>query len=191
MPLLLTPEDYRKTPWKNGNGVTEDVLLLPQGSSHEDFDIRISRAPIVDESRFSAFPGIDRTITRVGENPLSLRFEDGGEVELAHLVPYGFDSALAPNSRLSSGSSQVMNVMTRRGRWQSYVSVLHGMAHEVMDVPQAGMLFVHAVRGSCGVGAIHVADGQTLIVQGPAKAEVALSDRAACLFAIITPADSR
>lgn len=188
MPLLLTPEDYRKTPWKNGNGVTEDVLLLPKGSSHENFDIRISRAPIVDESRFSAFPGIDRTITRLGENPLSLRFADGREVELGHLAPYSFDSALAPNSLLSTGASQVMNVMTRRGRWQSHVSILHGTAHEVIDVPEAGMLVVHVVRGKCDIGVTHAGDGETLIIEGPAKTEVVLSGGSSCLTAVITPA---
>ncbi|MGB3390594.1 MAG: HutD family protein [Pseudaminobacter sp.] len=188
MMMLLTAEDYRKTPWKNGGGVTEDVLLLPDGASHEDFDIRISRAPIIDESRFSVFPGIDRTITRLGENPLTLCFADGQEIELAYLSPLSFDSALAPTSRLSAGASQVMNVMTRRGRWQADVSVLRGAAREKRRLPAGGMIVVHVVRGDCTVAARQVACGQTLVMDEGAEVEIALPEDGACLVAAISPA---
>lgn len=190
MPLLLGPENYRKTPWKNGNGVTEDILLLPHGSSHDDFDIRISRAPIVDDSRFSAFVGVDRTITRLGENPLSLRFDDREE-ELAYLVPYSFDSALTPSSRLASGPSQVMNVMTRRGRWQSQVSVLHGSATKAITCRQGDMLVAYVLHGKCGVGGSHVGTGQTLILNGPATIEMELPDRTSCLIAMLSAVAAR
>lgn len=189
--MLLTPEDYRKTPWKNGHGITEDVLLLPQGSSHEDFDIRVSRAPIVDESRFSVFPGIDRTITRLGENPLTLCFADGRETALPYLSPLSFDSALAPTSRLPAGASRVMNVMTRRGRWQADVSVLHGPASEKRDVPSGGMIVAHAAKGSCRVSGINVGEGQTLIVDDMPDVLIAMAAGTACLVAVILPGSSR
>lgn len=190
MPLLLGPEDYRKTPWKNGNGVTEDILLLPHGSSHDDFDIRISRAPIVDDSRFSAFAGIDRTITLLGENPLSLRFDDHEE-KLAYLVPYSFDSALAPRSLLASGPSQVMNVMTRRGQWQSQVSVLQGSATRAKTVQHSDILVIHVSHGKCDVSGSHVGNGQTLILDGPATIEMELPDRTSCLVAMLSPVAGR
>jgi environmental stress-induced protein Ves len=183
---LLMSQDYRRTPWKNGAGVTEDVLLLPPGSSHEDFDIRISRAPIVDESRFSMFPGIDRTITRLGENPLTLRFADGQETELAHLSPVSFDSALAPTSRLPAGASQVMNVMTRRGRWRSNVSVVRGNS-ERLQTPSGGMIVVHAAKGGCTVAGRRVAEGDTAIVDDMADALIAPDPDGASLVAVISP----
>lgn len=185
---LLTVEDYRKTPWKNGNGITEDVLLLPQGASHEDFDIRISRAPIVDESTFSSFPGVERTITRLGENPLTLRFAEGDAVALEHLVPFRFDSALAPSSCLPAGASQVMNVMTRRGRWVARVKVLRGAVKELLPVPGRGLVAVHAVSGECIVGAGHAASGQTLIARDVDSVEIAVPEESVSLVAVIEPA---
>lgn len=182
---LLTSQDYRKTPWKNGGGVTEDVLLLPPGSSHEDFEIRISRAPIVDESRFSVFHGIDRTITRLGENPLTLCFADGSETELAYLSPVSFDSALAPASRLPAGASRVMNVMTRRGRWRSTVSVLRA-DRQRQEIPSGGMVVVHAAKGSCTVAGRKVAEGDTAIVEDLVDVLVAADDDGACLVAVIS-----
>lgn len=191
MTMLLTSEDYRKTPWKNGGGVTDDVLLLPLGASHEDFDIRISRAPIVDDSRFSVFPGIDRTITRLGENPLTLCFADGQEMELPYLSPLSFDSALAPTSRLSAGASQVMNVMTRRGRWQADVAVLRGAAKEKRGVPPDGMVVAHMAKGGCRVSGIQVAEGQTLIVDDMPDVLIAMDAGSACLVAVISPESPR
>lgn len=187
---LLTSQDYRKTPWKNGRGITEDVLLLPPGSSHEDFDIRISRAPIVDESLFSVFPGIDRTITRLGENPLTLCFADGSETELAYLSPVSFDSALAPASRLPAGASRVMNVMTRRGRWRSKVSVLRENSAR-LEIPVGGMVVVHAALGACTVAGNRVAEGQTAIVDDMTNVPVAVDADSACLVAIISPDNAR
>ena len=184
---LLTEQDYRTTPWKNGRGVTEDVLLLPLGASHENFDIRISRAPIVDESQFSAFPGIDRTITRLSENPLVLRFEDGEEVALGHLSPYRFDSASAPCSQLPDGASQVMNVMTRRGRWRARVAVIDSSDGGSMPVPLGGLLVVHAVRGECSAGASRIDAGQTLIVRDVAQLDIAPGTDSVCLVAAIEP----
>lgn len=188
---LLTAEDYLKTPWKNGNGITEDVLLLPQGASHEDFDIRISRAPIVDESAFSSFPGIERTITRLGENPMVLRFADGHEVALEHLVPFCFDSTLAPSSRLPAGASQVMNVMTRQGRWAARVKVLRGAVKELLRVPGRGLVVVHAVSGGCIVSSGHAGPGQTLIASDVDEVEIALPEKSVSLVAVIEPVNSK
>ncbi len=71
---VLTVSDYTVTPWKNGGGITQDVLLLPQGASQDDFDIRVSLAPIVTEGPFSSFPGIDRHITLLTRERLELVF---------------------------------------------------------------------------------------------------------------------
>ncbi len=184
---FLTEQDYRPTPWKNGRGVTEDVLLLPQGATHENFDIRISRAPIVDESQFSPFPGIDRTITRLGENPLVLRFEDGEEVALGHLSPYRFDSASAPSSQLPGGASQVMNVMTRRGRWSARVAVVGNSDGGSMSVPLGGLLVVHAVRGECIASPGRIDAGETLIVRDVARVDIAPGRDSVCLVAAFEP----
>ncbi|GAA4127478.1 HutD family protein [Aminobacter aganoensis] len=184
---LLSEQDYRTTPWKNGKGVTQDVLLLPQGASHENFDIRISRAPIVDESQFSPFPGIDRTITRIGDNPLVLRFEDGGEVMLEHLSPYRFDSALAPFSRLPGGATQVLNVMTRRRRWDARVAVIGGADAAGMSVPSGGLLVVHVMRGECTADAGRIEAGETLVVRDVAEVDIAPGKGSACLVAVIEP----
>ncbi|UVK41840.1 HutD family protein [Mesorhizobium sp. AR07] len=184
---LLSQDAYHRTAWKNGRGVTEDVLLLPEEATHADFDIRISRAPIVDDAQFSSFPGIDRTIIRLSENPLVLSFADGSEVVLDHLAPYRFDSALSPKTRLSSGSALVMNVMTRRVRWSSTVRTLRCSVNETLCVPRGGLVAVHVVGAPCWVAALRVGPGQTLVARDAAQLEVAVPDGGDCLIAVFAP----
>jgi environmental stress-induced protein Ves len=186
---ILPEEAYRRTAWKNGRGVTEDVLMLPEGASHDDFDVRISRASIVDPAPFSAFPGIDRAITRLGENPLVLCFADGSEVALEHLAPYRFDSALMPTSRLPAGHTQVLNVMTRRGRWRNVVTAIRGNARQTLEGAGRGFGVVYAMGAGCTVAGHHVGPGQTLIMQPGVHAEMEVLSGGACLIAVIEPED--
>jgi environmental stress-induced protein Ves len=83
---VFRASDYAVVPWKNGGGVTHDVLLLPEGATQEDFDIRLSLAPIVTEGLFSSFPGIDRHITRLSRERLTLLFGQEAR-ELKRLEP--------------------------------------------------------------------------------------------------------
>ena len=46
-------------PWKNGGGVTRELLRLPAGSG-EDWTLRISVADIAADGPFSPVPGITR-----------------------------------------------------------------------------------------------------------------------------------
>jgi environmental stress-induced protein Ves len=185
---LLTQENYSSTPWKNGKGITQDVLLLPAGASHEDFDIRISISPIVGEAPFSAFPGIERTITCLSDNPVVLVFAGNSEVRLDPLMPFRFDSDLSPSTRLPAGEGRVLNVMARRGRWNAAVKILHGAVDKVVDVPAGGLAVVHAARGDCEVAGLHVGLGQSLIARDVAEIQVSAGEGCSVLVATIEQA---
>lgn len=169
MPLkVLTLSDYVVTPWKNGGGITRDVFLFPAGATQETFDIRLSLAPIVADGPFSSFPGIDRHITRLSANPLALVF--AGETRaLGRLEPLYFDSVLQPQSRLADGPAQVLNVMTRRGRWNAQVMPVLGANEPLLTAPDGGLVVLHAVTGSWQVGdragSAVVRPGETLIAR--------------------------
>lgn len=180
---LLTPQDYATVPWKNGKGVTHDVMLLPEGSGHDDFDIRISLAPITEEGPFSSFPGIDRRITRLSTERLSLVFGDGREVPLERLVPLAFDSALAPVSRLPDGAARVINVMTRRGVYASELEVVRDGRRTVPG--GTGHTVVFCVEGRMEAGGREIAAGQTLHLRDSSPVEIEILGTA--LIARIVP----
>jgi environmental stress-induced protein Ves len=47
--------------WRNGGGETREIISWPPGQA--DFDWRASIATVAQDGPFSAFPGIDRSIT--------------------------------------------------------------------------------------------------------------------------------
>ena len=77
MPLnVLRNGTYDRKAWKNGGGITEDVWLSPKAprmtTSRSGCRWRETAGP------FSAFAGIDRTITLVGGDPFVLEFDGTG-----------------------------------------------------------------------------------------------------------------
>lgn len=49
-------------PWKNGGGVTRELVKLPHPTDPARFLARLSIATVATSGPFSAFPGIDRTL---------------------------------------------------------------------------------------------------------------------------------
>ena len=108
-------------PWKNGGGVTRELLRLPAGSG-DDWTLRISVADIAADGPFSPFPGITRwfaVLTGAGvrlvfpERVLNVRRGDS---------PLRFDGADAPGCTLLDGPTRDLNVMARADRAESLVT---------------------------------------------------------------------
>lgn len=136
------------TPWKNGGGLTREIVCQPEGASVQDFDWRVSLAQIAANGPFSAFPGIDRVITllegdgvRLGaanagpapEQPLEQPLDHRPNHQLDHLLdtpwaPFAFPGEVAIEARLLGGPCLDLNVMTRREVCQARVQVLRQRA---------------------------------------------------------------
>lgn len=194
MPLtVLRNGTYDRKPWKNGGGITEDVWLFPEGATHDDFDIRLSLAEISREGPFSAFPGIDRTITLVGGDPFVLEFDNGTRHPIVMLAPFSFDGALTPVSRLDGAPSRDFNVMTRRGRWSHQTTVHRDGGSTNLELEAGDVAVLHAVTGSwraCTTG--HVAAAavrDTVIVQGETGLILVTEPGSAAIVAILKPHD--
>ena len=106
-----------ETPWKNGGGVTAKIAAAPPGAGLDAFDWRISRATVAADGPFSAFPGIDRTLTVLDGDGLLLAVGDAPRVQLtADGDPFAFPGDVPSHGRLVGGAIVDLNVMTRRGR---------------------------------------------------------------------------
>jgi environmental stress-induced protein Ves len=186
---LLTESDYQQTLWKNGAGVTTDVLIRPTGATHSTFDVRVARSPITSEGPFSSFPGIDRRITLIQGARLELDFGDRISV-LYPFEPLAFDSVLAPRSRLTDGAVEVINVMTRRGVWTSSVEMLAGPQCRALTTRLDDLLLIFVVRGALKArgreGAATIAGGQALLLGNDAAADVHASGEFTAISARLT-----
>jgi environmental stress-induced protein Ves len=132
----LTRSDYQRMRWRNDQGWTTEIARQPDGPDGGDFDWRISIADIEQDTAFSRFDGIDRSLLLIEGNGLELFFE--GNTPDALLRERGrivrFAGETAARCRLIDGPTRDFNVMTRRGR----------CTHEAMFRPVVGPLVVFA-----------------------------------------------
>jgi uncharacterized protein len=94
---VIRGHDLKSRPWKNGQGVTTEIAIHPQGAQLDDLDFswRISRAEIRSDGPFSKFPGYNRWLVVLGPDSLTLN-----GVHREKLVPFQFAGDEATDARL-------------------------------------------------------------------------------------------
>jgi environmental stress-induced protein Ves len=138
-------DDLPATPWKNGGGVTREIVCQPQGAVMTDFDWRVSIAHIASDGPFSAFPGVDRVITLLSGGGVHLQSE-GGEVQHCldtPLTPFAFAGEAPIHAHLLAGDCHDFNVMTRRAVCSASLQVVRSAC----DGPAASQGLLLAVQG--------------------------------------------
>ena len=109
---ILRRESYHSLPWKNGLGVTREILRHPTGA--EDFAWRLSLADVGQSGPFSAFPGYERVIVLLKGDGFVLRFGNGEEHALRNKYePFRFDGGREVTCVLDGGASNDLNLMVR------------------------------------------------------------------------------
>lgn len=191
---IIGRDTHRRMPWKNGQGLTDEVAVFPEGAGADGFDWRLSIAHVGSGGPFSPFAGIDRSIALLDGPGLSLDLPDGRCVTLSPGgAPFAFPGEWPVSARNAAGPTVDLNIMTRRGRWR----------HALHRVPLAGERLVRAegtvllvVNGDARLGA---GNGQALrrfdaVMLAPGE-EVVLAAAAPCdvwvasLFALPALAD--
>jgi uncharacterized protein len=110
-------------PWKNGGGVTREVAAHPKGSGFDTLDWRVSIAQVRSAGPFSSLPGVDRRLA-VLEGTLSLVIDQAPEVRLSPgVAPLHFEGEAAVHAHPVGGAVTDLNVMTRRGRFRSTLTL--------------------------------------------------------------------
>jgi len=115
---ILREASYTCVPWKNGGGVTREILREP--AEPGAFDWRLSLASIDSAGPFSAFAGYHRTLVLVAGAGVELNFAQHGTSRLS--VPgqtAAFDGAWPTSCTLLDGPSTDLNLMVSTERAQS------------------------------------------------------------------------
>lgn len=122
--ILRTAANAAPQPWRNGGGVTRELLCLPAGAG-ADWTLRISVADIAADGPFSPFPGVTRWFAVVSGAGVRLDFRHAGN-GLRELrpgdAPLRFDGADAPHCTLLDGTTRDLNVMVRSRRAEAHVT---------------------------------------------------------------------
>ncbi|MET9573688.1 HutD family protein [Streptomyces virginiae] len=114
------------TVWKNGGGVTREIAAWPVGAGTESFRWRASLAEVAGDGPFSAFPGIDRTLTLAEGTGMDLVVGGVHRLVDERFAPQDFAGDEPTDCRLISGPVVNFNVMYRRGAATAETAVVRG-----------------------------------------------------------------
>jgi hypothetical protein len=156
--ILRSAANAMPQPWRNGGGVTRELLCLPAGPA-DDWTLRISVADIEADGPFSPFPGVTRWFAAVTGAGVRLSFPNG-QPTLRDVrpgdAPLRFDGADAPGCALLEGATRDLNVMVRRDRADARVTSASFLdAAEPGDGPGFGFFALQPL-------VLHGADAQPL-----------------------------
>jgi len=131
----ITVASAPATPWRNGGGVTRELLAWPDAT---DWRLRISVADIAADGPFSAFPGVRRWFVLISGEGVVLDFDHHGLALHPGDTPLAFDGAAAPGCRLVGGPVRDLNLMVRGGAG-GMAAVSPGAAWSAPAGAQAGL----------------------------------------------------
>jgi HutD len=112
-PRRVLPADWRTMPWRNGGGLTHELLKLGEGAL--GFALRVSIAEVQADGPFSRFDGIDRALLLLSGAGMTLTWENGEHTTLTPEAPLVlFPGEESPENVLLRGPTTDLNVMTDR-----------------------------------------------------------------------------
>lgn len=180
---IIRAADCRTMPWKNGGGTTTEIVVSPAGASLSDFDWRISMAQVGADGPFSAFPGLDRTLSVLSGHGIRLAFGDGETVMLdAASAPFPFAADRAVDGVLVDGPIVDLNVMSRRGAWTHSVERLTGPGEH--RIACRAVFVLVAPEGGWSVDDATLSAGDSVIIQGQDEMACVSDDAGRALYAI-------
>lgn len=146
---LIQADCVPPQPWRNGGGITRELLRLPEDAA--TWELRISLADIEADGPFSAFPGIDRHFAVIGGAGVRLQFRHRVHAAVRGDPPIAFDGAEAPDCHVTDGVTQDLNVMAdRRAGMAGLVRAETGVPWEAPADVARGLFAADAVRLSRG-----------------------------------------
>lgn len=119
---VVRAADRVTMPWKNGGGVTHELVRAGEGAA--GFAVRLSIAEVAADGPFSRFPGVDRVILLLRGAGFRLLREDGLVVDVMRPnEPFAFAGEDVWGCTLLNGPVFDFNVMTDRATCRATVSV--------------------------------------------------------------------
>ncbi|MCE9661278.1 MAG: HutD family protein [Burkholderiales bacterium] len=161
-PRLVALDATPPQPWRNGGGVTRELLAWPEGAG---WRVRVSVAEIEADGTFSSFPGVSRWFTVLEGGGVALTIDGAEQIRRAGDPPLAFPGEASVACRLLRGPSRDLNLMLR-GAEGAMLPVTPGEGWSPLS-RQCGLYAL--VAGRC------VAGGETVDVPAGSLAWFALA----------------
>ncbi len=175
---LLRASDHKRMPWKNGGGETVEIAVSPEGAGLADFDWRVSMATVATDGPFSVFPGIDRTLSILEGEGMTLFIEGRAPERLTQASePLPFAADAPTSATLVDGTITDLNVMTRRGRFKHSVQRVSVDGHTEVAF-EVGTSLVLCHRGNADIDGAGLGAGDCLLISNDSAKQHSISGKA-------------
>jgi hypothetical protein len=129
--ILLREAEYIAVPWKNGGGLTREILKVPAEATA--FDWRLSLATIEQPGPFSTFEDYDRTLVLVRGAGVELDFGVYGRAVLRTPGQLAaFDGSWATSCTLLDGPSSDLNLIVSKTRAEARARLVRVATPEII-----------------------------------------------------------
>jgi len=141
---LLRAGELQPVPWRNGQGITRELAVMPPGAGADEFLWRVSLADVVGAAPFSRFPGVDRTIVLIDGAGFRMTLDGAHVHELTTpCAPFAFPGEAEVAVALAGGPTRDFNLMLRRGRVTGGVAVWNDTAAQAVPPDLVLLNLVH------------------------------------------------
>ena len=146
---IISPQDYKIIPWKNGLGETTE-LAINTGGCLSSFDWRLSIATVAEDGVFSDFSGYARHLVLISGRGIHLEHRHNNKIDKVDqldnvLDMASFDGANKTFGRLTSGLIKDFNIMTKNGLYQAIVK--RYIEHQTIVLAIKKQYFVYGLKG--------------------------------------------
>jgi environmental stress-induced protein Ves len=107
---LVPLDGVTPVPWRNGGGVTRELLAWPGAA---DWRVRMSVAEVAQDGPFSRFDGAQRWFAVLAGAGVRLQLEGASHELRVRSPPFEFDGGAATDCTLIAGATQDFNLMLR------------------------------------------------------------------------------
>lgn len=124
---VLTEQDYKKMPWKNGQGFTLEVARS-HGEGLDDFDWRISIADVKAAGAFSFFPDRQRIIGVLEGVGLTLQVDKKAPITLQQKQFFAFHGESEVYAELVDGAIRDFNLIYNPQKYRARLQWLNAQS---------------------------------------------------------------
>jgi len=122
MKKIITPDQFKNIPWKNGKGTTTELAISKNGTL-ENFDWRISIASVSEDGEFSDFSGYWRKLILISGNGIRLVHDENKIDELSDILSIAsFSGNSKTVGKLCDGTIFDFNVMTDMNHFKADIN---------------------------------------------------------------------
>lgn len=176
--ILITRDQFKIMPWKNGAGQTAEIAISPKGSDFRDgnFKWRISSARIESENQFSQFPTYSRILTILSGEGLLINNQELGPFEI-----FEFEGEDKIECVPVSGPVEDLNVIFLRDRYRASIQLLN--VTEKLDCKlEPGVHFFLPLVSRVTIDEIEFSSPDLLKVEGSGNLVISAQDYPAPLL---------